>query len=31
MEVDDATFKQVVTDVLANDVNAPKVRDEVLP
>ncbi len=30
-EVDDATTNQVVTDVLANDVNAPKVRDEVLP
>ncbi len=31
MEVDDATSKQVVIDVLANDVNAPKVRDEVFP
>jgi hypothetical protein len=31
MEVDDATINQVVTDVLVSDVNAPKVRDEILP
>jgi hypothetical protein len=31
IEVDDATIYQVVIDVLANDVNALKVRDEVLP
>jgi hypothetical protein len=31
MEVDDATINQVVTNVLVSDVNAPKVRDEILP
>jgi hypothetical protein len=31
IEVDDVTIYQVVIDVLANDVNAPKIRDEVLP
>jgi hypothetical protein len=30
-EVNDTTFKQVVTDVLASDANAPKVKNEVLP
>jgi hypothetical protein len=30
-EVDDGASKKVVTDVLAIDVNAPKVRNEVLP
>lgn len=30
-KVDDATSKQVVTDVLASNVNALKVKDEVLP
>jgi hypothetical protein len=30
-KVDDATSKQMVIDVLASDVNALKVRDEVLP
>jgi hypothetical protein len=29
--VDDATSKQMVVDVLASDVNAPKVRNEILP
>ncbi len=31
IEVDDETSKQVVIDVLASDVNAPKVRGELLP
>jgi hypothetical protein len=31
IEMDDETSKQVVIDVLARDVNAPKVRAKVLP
>jgi hypothetical protein len=30
-EMDNVTSKQMVINVLASDVNAPKVRDEVLP
>jgi hypothetical protein len=29
--MDDTTSNQVVINVLASDVNAPKVKDEVLP